>query len=82
MLARDDSPLTDTSRRLSRRADADSQINLFDGLSLTYLAMLQGRDSTGFSLVGRDYVPHIQVDTFRLYCRFLLLALPRWEVCC
>ena len=82
MLARDDSLLTDTSRRLSRRTDADSQINLFDGLSLTYLAMLQGRDSTGFSLVGRDYVPHIQVATFRLYCSFLLLAFPRWEVCC
>ena len=82
MLARDDSLLTDTSRRLSRRTDADSQINLFDGLSLTYLAMLQGRDSTGFSLVGRDYVPHIQVAAFRLYCSFLLLAFPRWEVCC
>ena len=67
MLARDEGPLTDTSRRLSRRLDADSQTNLFDGLSLTYLAMLQGRDSTGLSLVGRNYVPHIQVATFRLY---------------
>ena len=67
MLALDQGPLTDTSRRLSRRLDADSQTNLFDGLSLTYLAMLQGRDSTGLSLVGRNYVPHIQVATFRLY---------------
>ena len=62
MVAHDEGSLIDTSRRISRRVAADSQINCFDGLSLTYLAMLQGRDSMGSFLKGRKYVPHIQLD--------------------
>ena len=63
----DAGPLNDNFRRIRRKFDAESQTNLFDGLSLTFMAMMQGRDSSGSSLVGRDFVPHIQVSTFRLY---------------